>query len=90
MGSLWFWSRCHTVGCEAGSTGRVRIDRIERSETAPTTIAPPKSASGLGISPIKRRTHNGLRIGSRVWMRMASTAVSLFMASEMRIEGRPI
>ena len=33
-----------------------------------------------GVSPIKRATHKGLRIGSRAWIRTASTAVNSLMA----------
>ena len=78
------------IGWEAGSTRRVLAERIERNVTAPTTMTPPRNANGVGVSPIKRATHKGLRIGSRAWIRTASTAVNSLMAQATRMKGRPI
>ncbi len=53
---------------------------MARHVTAPTTITPPSSASGLGRSPMKSITHTGLRIGSMTGISAASSAVTCRMA----------
>lgn len=71
--------RMRALAC--GRAGRAAVRSRElmitpRAVTAPTTIAPPSTAHGLGRSPNVIATYTGDRIGSMIEISVASIAVA--------------